>query len=296
MMLFLQSLMSERRQANLSCSSGFPIIKTPDATSDETPVVRELPLVIFCEFVTADVLLLLSLWGQLDTVLSRWNKWDKGRCPCTYFIRSFLVSSFIPSFSKAFTAILFSHLTILSNRAFFLLPSVCNDWLPNRKNPLIYSSKHIAMSHRYESSCSCASHMSRVSHKWWLITSCTAWVSIVSTLCPRIGEIRLVLHFIFCPYLISLWLTSSFSRCAEHHAFFMKEENMKHVTSRTLKQTTPFESLSECSRTSSLGHCIVLTYGPKYAVFGLVYFFFVWLIFCPFSQWMNKLLDRIFCV
>ena len=152
------------------------------------------------------------------------------------------------------------------------------------------------MSHRYESSCSCASHMSRVSHKWWLITSCTAWVSIVSTLCPRIGEIRLVLHFIFCPYLISLWLTSSFSRCAEHHAFFMKEENMKHVTSRTLKQTISFESLSECSRTSSLGHCIVLTYGPKYAVFGLVYFFFVWLIFCPFSQWMNKLLDRIFCV
>ena len=110
MMLFLQSLMSERRQANLSCSSGFPIIKTPDATSDETPVVRGLPLVIFCEFVTADVLLLLSLWGQLDTVLSRWNKWDKGRCPCTYFIRSFLVSSFIPSFSKAFTAILFSHI------------------------------------------------------------------------------------------------------------------------------------------------------------------------------------------
>ena len=161
------------------------------------------------------------------------------------------------------------------------------------------------MSHRYESSCSCAlfewskmdlSHVSRVSHKWWLITSCTAWVSIVSTLCPRIGEIRLVLHFIFCPYLISLWLTSSFSRCAEHHAFFMKEENMKHVTSRTLKQTISFESLSGCSRTSSLGHCIVLTYGPKYAVFGLVYFFFVWLIFCPFSQWMNKLLDRIFCV
>ena len=39
------------------------------------------------------------------------------------------------------------HLPILSSRAFFLLPSVCNDWLPNRKNPLIYSSKHIAMSH-----------------------------------------------------------------------------------------------------------------------------------------------------
>ena len=152
MMLFLRSLMSERRQANLSCSSGFPIIKTPDATSDETPVVRGLPLVIFCEFVTADVLLLLSLWGQLDTVLSRWNKWDKGRCPCTYFIRSFLVSSFIPSFSKTFTAILFSHINssphYTSNRALFLLPSVCNDWLPNRKNPLLYSSE----THRYESS------------------------------------------------------------------------------------------------------------------------------------------------
>ena len=129
MMLFLQSLMSERRQANLSCSSGFPIIKTPDATSDETPVVRELPLVIFCEFVTADVLLLLSLWGQLDTVLSRWNKWDKGRCPCTYFIRSFLVSSFIPSFSKAFTAILFSHLTILPiERSSSYLPYVTTDF------------------------------------------------------------------------------------------------------------------------------------------------------------------------
>ena len=152
------------------------------------------------------------------------------------------------------------------------------------------------MSHSWVISCFRVSHMSRVSHKWWLITSSNAWVSIVSTLCPRIGEIRLVLHFIFCPYLISLWLTSSFSRCAEHHAFFMKEENMKHVTSRTLKQTISFESPSGCSRTSSLGHCIVLTYGPKYAVFGLVYFFFVWLIFCPFSQWMNKLLDRIFCV
>ena len=212
-MLFLRNLMSGRQRASLSCSSRSPIIKTPGASSDETPVVRELPLIIFREFVTADILFLLSLGGQLDTVLSRRNKWDKGRCPCTYFIRSrFLISSFIPSFSKTFTAILFSHINssphYTSNRALFLLPSVCNDWLPNRKNPLIYSSKHIAMSHRYESSCFCASHMSRVSHKWWLITSSNAWVSIVSTLCPRIGEIRLVLHFIFRPYLTSLWLTS----------------------------------------------------------------------------------------
>ena len=66
--------MGERQWANLSRSSGFPIIKTPDVTSDETPVVRELQLVIFCEFVTADVLLLLSRWGQLDTVLFGWNK------------------------------------------------------------------------------------------------------------------------------------------------------------------------------------------------------------------------------
>ena len=51
-----------------------PIIKTPGVSSDETPVVRELPLIIFRESVTAGILFLLSLGGQLDTVLSRRNK------------------------------------------------------------------------------------------------------------------------------------------------------------------------------------------------------------------------------
>ena len=114
-----------------------------------------------------------------------------------------------------------------------------------------------------------------VSHKWWLITSSNAWVSIVSTLCPRIDEIRLVPSLYFLP-LPDISMT--------HLTDVGRKNDLVHLT---FSETN--ESLSECSRTSSLGHCIVLACGPKYAAFGLVYFFVVWLIFCPFLQWMNEL-------
>ena len=100
---------------------------------------------------------------------------------------------------------------------------------------------------------------------------------------------------IYCSYLVSqnwrdpigpsLYFLPLLDISMTHLTDVGRKNDLVHLT---FSETN--ESLSECSRTSSLGHCIVLACGPKYAAFGLVYFFVVWLIFSHFcNEWTSCL-------